>query len=139
MKKTSYEEVLKTGKPLTMFTVGSSMQPLLYARSTLVVIRRVNGKLRRGDLPLYKDREGKYILHRIIRSDEKYYYTRGDNRYGLETVPHKWVIGVVSEIHRKEKVISVDSVGYKLYVKIWLWSYPIRYFINRVISRLKRL
>lgn len=123
----SLESALASGKPLVCFTVGDSMEPLLYNRETCVVICRTARALRPGDLALYKRPAGRYVLHRVIRADETVYYTRGDNRYGLERVPREWVIAVATEVYRRGKHILVTDGAYRLYVWAWNFLYPLRW------------
>ena len=132
--KMTYEEVLVSGKPLLHFTVGDSMEPLLYNRDTQVLIERVSDdtQLKAGELPLYRRSTGQYVMHRIIKADSDCYYTRGDNRCGLERIPKKWVIGVVTEIYRKDKHIHVADSGYRMYVTVWNLIYPLRWLIYRL-------
>lgn len=121
------EQQVRSGRPVVSFTVGDSMEPLLHNRSTRVIICRADRPLHAGELPLYRRPDGKFIMHRIIRSDEKNYYTRGDNRCGLETVPHDWVLGVVTEIYRGKHHFSVDHPAYRAYVCVWNMMYPLRW------------
>lgn len=126
-----------SGKPVVTMTSGDSMEPLLYHRSTRVVIWKAEGTLKKGDLPVYRRPSGQFVMHRIIRVDDSYYYTRGDNRIGLEQVPKEWVLGIVTEIYRKGRHINVTDCNYRLYVKVWNLIYPIRYILYRV-KRAKR-
>lgn len=134
---TSYEEQLHAGETITCFTVGDSMEPLLYNRSTHVFIKNADEELRRNDIPLYKRPSGQYVMHRIIRVSKDHYYTRGDNRCGLEKIPKDWVIGVVTKIYRKGKYISVTDPGYRLYVFLWNVLYPFRRVCYAIRARLK--
>ncbi len=134
---TSYEAQLNAGKTVISFTVGDSMEPLLYNRKTHVFLRKAEGKLQRNDIPLYRRPTGEYVLHRIIRVGEDCYYIRGDNRTGLEKVPMDWVLGVVTQIYRNGKYISVTDPGYRLYVMLLHLVYPFRWFYSRVKARLK--
>ena len=134
---TSYEEQLQAGESLTCFTVGNSMEPLLYNRSTHVFIKKAEGDLRRNDIPLYKRPSGQYVMHRVIRVSKDHYYTRGDNRGYLEKVPKAWVLGVVTKIYRKGKYISITDPGYRLYVFLWNLIYPFRRVYYSIKARLK--
>ena len=107
------------------------MEPLLYHRSTRVVIRKAEGTLKKGDLPVYRRPSGQFVMHRIICADASHYYTRGDNRFGLEQVPKAWVLGVVTEIYRKKRHIYVTDWRYRLYVRTWSFLYPIRYLLHK--------
>ncbi len=134
---TSYEAQLNEGKTLTCFTVGDSMEPLLYNRKTHVFLRKAEGTLKRNDIPLYRRPTGEYVLHRIIRVGKDCYYIRGDNRVGLETVPKDWVLGVVTQIYRNGKYISVTDPGYRLYVFCLHLIYPFRWFCRGIRAKLK--
>ena len=137
-KMSPLEKEIASGKPVVTITVGDSMEPLLSNRSSRVVIVRAESELKRNDLPMYKRPTGQFVMHRIIKVDEKFYYTRGDNRAGLEKVPKDWVQGVVTEIYRKEKHFLVSNPWYRCYVKVWNLIYPIRWgwYKMRKITRL---
>lgn len=138
----SYAQELKQGRSIMAQTVGDSMQPLLYQGQTQVVLVPLSGPLKRGDLPLYQRPSGQYVLHRVIRVKDGVYYTRGDNRYGLERVEPDWMLGVVTQVLRNGKTIPVTAAAYRLYVSIWLASYPLRYVVHqpdRALYHLKRI
>ncbi len=118
---------LRAGRAVASQTFGDSMQPLLYQGETTVLVVPVTGRLKRNDLPLYRRPTGQLVMHRIIRVEKDGYRTRGDNRTGLESVPEAWVIGVVSEITRRGRVIPVTARGYRAYVHAWNLIYPLRW------------
>lgn len=130
-EKSSLEREILSGNPVVTFTCGDSMEPLLYHQNTRVVIQKANGKLKKGDLPVYRRPSGQFVMHRIIRVEDSCYYTRGDNRFGAERVPEEWILGVVTEIYRKNSHILVTDWRYRLYVTIWNLIYPIRYVFYR--------
>lgn len=138
------DELLKKGFVVSP-TVGDSMYPLLLTRRDHVVIRRIDKReLRKYDLPLYQRPDGKYVLHRIIKVDDGFYYTRGDNRCGLEKVPKEWVIGYTEKIFHNGKYIESDNVGYKIYVNVWGIIYPVRWvfmkgkrFLGKLFRKVK--
>lgn len=134
---TSYEEQLNAGKTVISYTVGDSMEPLLYNRKTHVFIRKAEGTLKRNDIPLYRRPTGEYVLHRIIRVGDDCYYIRGDNRVGLETVPKDWVLGVVTQIYRNGKYISVTDFGYRMYLFFLHLTYPFRRVRSYIKARMK--
>lgn len=125
------EKEILSGKPVVTMTSGDSMEPLLYDHSTRVVIWKAEGPLKKGDLPVYRRPSGEFVMHRIIRVDADNYYTRGDNRAGLEKVPREWVLGVVTEIYRKQRHIYVTDWSYRLYTRVWNLLYPVRYILYK--------
>jgi len=133
------EREIASEKPTVAFTVGDSMEPLLYNRSTRVVIVKADRELKRNELPMYKRPNGQFVMHRIIKADADYYYTRGDNRTGLERVPKHWVQGVVTEIYRKKNHFTVDDKGYRGYVTVWNLIYPIRWLVYKFRGKIRRI
>ena len=131
---TRIKDELAAGKPVISFTSGVSMEPLLHDKrkknATHVLILPVQGICKIGDMPLVFMNDGRYILHRIIRVDEKegkiFYQTRGDNCIGSEYVSQEAVLGVVREIYYKNKTVKVTDENYNRYVKVWMKLYPIR-------------
>lgn len=133
------ERQLREGHLVSVATKGVSMQPLLYTGRSHVILAPVRDPLHRGDLPLFRTPDGIYIIHRIVRIDGAYYYTRGDNCYTEEQVPREWVLGVVVEIYRKGRHISVRHPVYRLYARVWPMLFPLRHILMRVKGRLHRL
>ncbi len=108
-------------------TVGWSMFPMLRNRRDRVVVRTIGERqLKKYDLPLYRRPDGKYILHRIIGVKDGCYIIRGDNTYRKEHVPPTWIIGYVEEFYRNGKRHSVSGKGYRFYVRLWQFLYPLR-------------
>lgn len=132
------EAQVRSGRPVVSFTVGDSMEPLLHHRATRVVICRADRPLHPGELPLYRRPNGQFVMHRIIRADSAHYYTRGDNRCGLETVPRQWVLGVVTEIYRGKGHFSVHQPLYRAYVALWNLLYPLRWPVYKIRGRWHR-
>lgn len=125
------EKEILSGRPVVTTTSGDSMEPLLFHLNTRVVIRKAEGILKKGDLPVYRRPSGQFVMHRIVRVKDGCYYTRGDNRYGAEKVPADWVLGVVTEIYRKKRHIFVTDRSYQIYVLVWNMLYPVRYVLHR--------
>ncbi len=132
------EAQVRAGKPVWTVTRGDSMRPLLDTNRTQVLIVRAEGPLGKNQLPLYRRPSGQFVLHRIIRADAGAYYTRGDNRTGLERVPREWVLGVVTEITRKGRSFPVTDWRYRWYVAVWNGIYPLRWAVYKLRGRLRR-
>ena len=122
-------------------TVGVSMWPMLRNRRDRVIIYPVeaNTKLSRFDLPLYRRRDGKYVLHRIIGVKDDHYVIRGDNTYKKELVPHEKIIGVMREFYRGEKHVLAEDKKYRAYVRVWNAMYPFRFLVHFVRTLIWRV
>ncbi len=123
-----FEDLLSKDGQFIYKTQGKSMEPMLRQNRDLVIIQVPSSYLKKYDVAFYK-RENKYVLHRVIGVKDDYYQIRGDNTYSVEKVPFESVIGVLKSFKRKDKMISVTNKWYQLYSKIWLFLYPVRFFL----------
>lgn len=142
MDNTTFEEVIREHGRLIYTNVGDSMYPLIKPRD-LLCIEKLTAPLKKNDIPLYKRENGQYVLHRIIKIKNGNYYICGDNRCSIERgIKDDQILGILTEIIRNGKTISVYSDEYKLYNA----TLPARRYIilikNRTwwyIARIKRL
>lgn len=139
------EEKLKNDEEVSSLTVGISMEPMLRQHRDIVIIKRVNGRLKRNDVPLYR-RAGcdRFILHRILKVTNDGYVIRGDNLYRKEyDVKDGDIIGVLKAFYRDGKYYDCEkSRKYKTYVFFMRASYPFRYFwkfrLRPFLGKIKR-
>lgn len=118
MNKRKFEDVIAEQGKLIYTNVGDSMYPLIKPRD-LLVIEAVKGPLKQYDVPLYKRDNGQYVLHRIVKIKHGDYLICGDNRRGIERgITDSHIIGVLTEIIREGKEISVYSPKYRLYNRL---------------------
>lgn len=125
-----YEDILNLNGRLHSSVSGRSMYPLLLGNRDTVITEKLLNPPKKYDVVLYK-RNGKYILHRIVKITENGYIIRGDNCYFDETDISEF-LGVMTGFYRKGKFYGTDKAGYKLYSRIHLFLYPIRKFFRSV-------
>ncbi len=135
---TNIAEQLHLGNTVIVFTKGTSMQPLLIEGKSYVVLKPIERRLKVGDLPIVLRSDGKYVIHRVIAMTDNGCITRGDNCVTRESVKNESILGIVTEIQRKDKTIKVTDKKYRLYVAIWNIIYPIRWLCYKLRGRLKR-
>ncbi len=154
---------LQEGQEIILTITGNSMSPLLRHRRDQVVLAAVDGaQLQPGDVPLYRRRNGDYVLHRVIarddgaccvfidstevestRADGGVRYTMlGDAQTELEhgIMPSQIVARAVAFIRRGKRV-SCDGAAYHRYVRWWYWwlfARPQLLFLYRLPSRMRR-
>lgn len=136
--KATLAETLRFGKCAATYTSGRSMEPLLYAHKTYVILEPIREELKKGDLPIYQRPDGVYVIHRLIEVGNAWCYTRGDNCLQGEKIPREWILGIVTEIQRNGKIIHVTDMKYRYYVKIWGMLWPIRkmwYRLRAVVNK----
>jgi hypothetical protein len=140
-KKTTtiIDELEREGKT-AYTTIGDSMRPLFKTHRDVVVLEKSDGCFKKYDIVLYPSvLQGKYLLHRVVAVKGDMLFIRGDNTYSLEKVPSDMVIAKLTSFVRKGKACKLDSFGYKLYCRIWVFIYPMRYVWFRIKSVFKAI
>ena len=117
---------------------GVSMLPMLRQGIDTVELAPLPPKLKKYDLPVYQYPSGKYVMHRVVAVREDHYLCLGDNTYEYETICHDQMIALVSAFKRGEKCVSVKSLPYRIYCRLWVFSYPLRKFLKRAKNWLRR-
>ncbi len=135
---TNIIEQLKQGKPVTYFTVGTSMWPLLIERKTHATITPLNDA-KNGDILLYIRKNGSLVLHRCIKQDADCYFLRGDNTYGFEQIRKEQAVGVVTHIYRKGKTFDTKNTAYRMYVYSWRLLYPSRLVLKTIKNIIQKM
>ena len=117
---------------------GISMLPMLRQGLDTVTLSPAPERLKKYDLPLYRRDNGKYILHRIVKTGPSYTCI-GDNQFQLEPgVRPDQIIAVVTSFSRNGREIPVTNPAYQLYCRLWHYSRPVRHFWRRGIGWLRR-
>lgn len=121
-------------------TKGRSMYPMLRNRKDMSVIRRYEGeKLNVGDVPVFRRKHGKLVMHRIVKITPEMYITRGDNEIHYEKVRPERIFGVLKGFYRNGRYIDCEkSRLYKCYVFLNRISYPIRFLRKKLLRFLRR-
>ena len=128
--------LLEEGKRVTIPCKGLSMLPVIRGCRDHVVLERKDGYAV-GDIVLFSIGE-KYILHRIIAVEGDKVTTRGDGNYrGTETFSAGDIHGKAVEILRGgRRKRNPDSIGAKLFLKVWDSLLPVRRWILAIYRRL---
>ena len=139
MNELTFEQVIERDGKLVYTTRGTSMRPMLSLSGDIVTVEKKAGELNKFDVALYRTPDN-YVLHRVIGKDEKGYICRGDNNFFKEFgIKDKDVIGVLTEFVHKGKKHKTSDRGYRLYARVWNFSYPLRYAVHRIKMPIKRL
>ena len=136
MKSVELSDVIKR-KGIYVGTVnGNSMFPMLRNRKDTLIIRPLTGKLKKYDVVLYRKRD-MYVLHRIVKIMSEGYIICGDNCINLETdVTDEQIIGKLEGFYWGERQISMNGLPYKLYCRIWVALYPVRWLLKRIGNKI---
>ena len=133
------EELIQQNDVVTIPISGFSMNPFLADKRDAVLVKRPKRDLKRGDIVLYKRRNGQYILHRIWRVKREGYFIVGDAQTGIEgPIKPDQIIGLVEKIRRKGKWIDETDFLWQFFEKIWIRILPLRPVIRKVYSVLAK-
>lgn len=131
-------ERLGSGQSVQFGPRGTSMLPLLRQGIDAVVLSPLPEKLKKYDLPLYQRDNGQYVLHRIVKAGETYTCI-GDNQFDLEPgLRPDQMIALATAIDRGGKTVSVKSLRYRVYCRVWHYTRPWRKQWRRGKRWLKR-
>ena len=75
--------MVENGTPVEMTVTGNSMLPLLKNRISSVRLIKPDG-LEKGDIVLYRRKDGHYVLHRIVALHDGVYDVSGDNQQAVD-------------------------------------------------------
>jgi hypothetical protein len=130
---------LKERGTASLVVTGNSMWPLFRHMRDRVLLAP-HKSCKKGDIVLYQRENGKFVLHRIVKTEEETSICCGDNQCEKEIIKNDWVLAVVTDFERKGKLHSVTSCGYRLYKWVWMGLFPVRrgiFLLARGCSRLK--
>lgn len=135
---TSLEQAIARGN-FVIRPIGVSMWPMIRNGKDSILVQPVKGRLKKYDLPVYKDNIGRYVVHRIIEVTDTGYVICGDGLYEREyDITDKNMLGIVEGFFRKEKYIPCTSKGYMLYVKFWVGIIFLRKPIIWTVRKFRR-
>ena len=124
---TKFEDVIKRDGRLVYTNIGDSMRPLIRQDRDILIIEKIQGRLKKYDVPLYKRDSGQYVLHRVLKVRPNDYVICGDNRYSKEYgITDRHIIGVLTAVVRDGKEMPITDWRYRLYVHLWCDLYPLR-------------
>lgn len=127
----TFEKILAEDGKLIYSTKGNSMHPMIREGRNRVVIKPVTGRLKLLDIPLYKRKNGQYVLHRIIRVRKNDYVLCGDNQYIPEYgISDDQIIGVLAAVFCNGREEPVDSFKWRAFALVWFLLFPLRAFIG---------
>ena len=120
--------LISEGKTVSLTVKGNSMNPfIVHLRDQIVLGPWKDEDIKKGTVALVKDNRGNYLIHRIIRRDEKTVTLLGDGNIAMtETATFENIIGIMYSITRKGKVWTSDNFIWKAYSALWMLLTPLR-------------
>ena len=107
---------------------GTSMWPLLKeGRSRVQVEARDGKKLSKGDIVLYRRKDGTLVLHRIMKAGEEgRFLVCGDHQWKLEEIQEDQILAVAQGFFRDGRFIDDKTWWYRLYKIFWNGNLTLR-------------
>ena len=130
------EEKINLGGSVVFKPQGVSMLPLIRPGKDSVIISRCTLPLNKYDLPLYRRKDGSFVIHRVVGFGKRDTYIMcGDNQYEKEYgIKDEDIIGLVTGIQRGDRLIRVSSLLYKIYISLIVFARPFKHFLRRAIN-----
>lgn len=133
------EKSIAEGAEFCIYPGGKSMLPLIHGNRDAVYLVSPDN-LKKGDVVLYRRSNGKFVLHRIVKTRKKSYDMCGDN----QSVPEKGIVrdmitAKVGAYLINGNRISTDDRKLAAYVRYRLFSRPFRRFFDSLSFRLHRI
>lgn len=134
------QDIIKTGKDVSLLVSGSSMSPFLIHHRDTIIISKPTQPLKRGDMVFYQRLTGQYVMHRIHHIDKKgNLYITGDAQTEIEgPVSPNQVFGIIHKVIRKGKKLQKGNFWWWFFEKIWIRIVPLRPYIIKLVSIIKR-
>ena len=132
-------ELIGQGHEVSIPVVGSSMTPFLGDGRDRVFARAPSRPVRRGDIVLYRRRNGDFILHRVYRvhgrGDAAAFDLVGDAQDRIErNIQRDQIFAVVTRARRKGKLIEPGGVYWWFFQFIWIRLVPVRSLLIRLYT-----
>ena len=135
MVNSNIENLLNKDGKILIPPVGKSMWPMLKNRKDQVLVSVVTLPLKINDVVLFKRKDGKLVLHRIVKITAVGFIIRGDNCEQNEFVEKTQILGILTGFYKKDRYIDCNkNLRYKIYVTVIRCWYP----FNKMLKKIRR-
>lgn len=126
----------KTNVPVPV--TGASMTPFLHPGDT-VSLAAVAPPLRRGDILLYRRKNGQYVLHRIVKiKRDGSLVMLGDGQTEREMLTPDAVCARAVRVLHKGNPLTPKSLRWRFFATVWIYMVPLRRPLTAAVARLRR-
>ena len=132
--------LIAEGKTVSLTVKGNSMNPfMVHLRDQITLGPWKDEDIKPGTVALVKDIRGNYLIHRIIRRDDKTVTLLGDGNLGMtETATFDNIIAIMYSLTRNGHTFKTNGFCWRTYSWIWKILTPVRYYPLVLWRRLNR-
>lgn len=122
--------------PISIFLNGDSMSPLIRRNRDKVTLIPLRRPVKTGDIVLFRDAKGRYVVHRVWKQWANRVLTMGDHCMEPD-VPMEMdkVWGLVIKVQRGNRELLLDSKAARGIGRLWIALLPLRRWRYRMKNR----
>lgn len=130
-------DMLKNGNTVSLVVKGNSMFPFLISGRDKVFLKAGTNPLKKGDIVLYKTRNGKYALHRISKVDKDgNFEIIGDGQLVADyPVSVENIIAKAVKVIRKGKELDSKSLVWKVFSNTMFLKFSRSFLVKKSIKK----
>lgn len=131
-----YLKGIEMGQTVKLTPFGFSMYPLLVGGRDSLLLKKIDRKLKRGDICLYRRDNGIYVTHTVYKVDDKGTYFLGESQHDIEgPLRDDQILALAEGFIRRGKEHSCDEKSYRFFHEIWLRLRPFRIRLIKIYRR----
>lgn len=116
---------------------GISMYPFLKQGKDNVIISKLDKKVEKYDVVLFKNKDN-YVLHRVIDINGNNLIIKGDNSEGIEKANINEILGILKAKYNKKGYIEINDDINKKYYDLSLKNKFFKRIRNSILFRIIR-
>lgn len=125
--------------PIQIGLQGDSMRPLVRRQIDPVTIVPLRRPVRRGDVVLFADDAGRYVVHRVWKQTNGCVTTLGDHCMRPDApLNGDQIWGLVVKVARGGRTIPLDNAPARFAGRIWMALLPVRVVYYKIRNFQKR-
>lgn len=119
---------------------GDSMRPMIRRNQDTVTIHPLTRTLKIGDVVLFYNDAGQYVVHRVWKLREAYVRTVGDNCWNPDPwMPEDHVLGLAVTLRRGKRAYNLNGAFFRSMGRLRMACRPMRNIVRSGMIRVNRL
>ena len=133
-------ELVEEGREVSLVISGHSMTPFLVEKRDKIYFKKLDRKLKKGDMVFYQRSTGQYVMHRIGRITFEGYYMVGDAQTNIEgPILKEQIFGLVVKAERKGKLIGPGNFWWEFFEHVWIHMISLRPIFTRLYNLIRKV